>query len=126
MTGAQEYRDMLFVLESKVQPRMGLSQLREVWTKNFKNSPAEEDDVEEDDVEMTVQRGGSGEESRVEDPFEKQMCLTYESQVRVSTAQRYGKTQVLDQLEDWIKENPIPHTSNAKFSKELSPKFRYS
>ena len=34
----------------------GLKQLREVWTKNFKSSPVEEDDVQEDDVEMT--RGG--------------------------------------------------------------------
>ena len=75
---------------------------------------------------MTVQAGGSGEASRVEDVFEQQMCLTYESQVSVSTAQRYSTTQVLDQLEEWIKENPIPYTSNAKFSKELSHKFRYS
>ena len=30
-----------------------LQQLCEVWTKNFKSSPAEEDDVKEDDVEMT-------------------------------------------------------------------------
>ena len=55
----------------------GLQQLREVWTKDFKSSPDEEDDVQEDDVEMTGE--GSGEESRVdEDPFEKQMRLTNE------------------------------------------------
>jgi hypothetical protein len=57
-----------------------------VWTKDFKSSPVvwtsvdqgfqkfsdEEDDVEEDDVEMTWE--GSGKVSRVdEDPFEKEM-----------------------------------------------------
>jgi hypothetical protein len=48
--------------------------LREVWTKDFKSSPAEEDDVEEDDVEMKGE--GSGKVSRVdEDPFEKEMRL---------------------------------------------------
>ena len=40
-----------------------------------------------------------------EDPFEKQMCLSYESQVRASTVPRYGKPQALDQLEEWMKEN---------------------
>ena len=56
----------------------GLQQLREVWNKNFKSSPAEEDD----DVEMTWEGGGSGESSRVdEDLFEKQILLTYETQV---------------------------------------------
>ena len=41
-----------------------MQQLRELWNKNFKKSPAEEDDVEEDDVETTVQGGASGEVSR--------------------------------------------------------------
>ena len=46
----------------------GLQQLREVWTKDFKSSPAAEDDVQEDDVELAGE--GSGEASRVdEDPF---------------------------------------------------------
>ncbi len=49
-------------------------QLREVWTKNFKNSPDEEDDVE-----MTGDGEGSGDQSRDEDDFEKQMCLVNES-----------------------------------------------
>ena len=53
----------------------GLQQLREVWTKNFKNSPAEE----EDDVEMTGDGEGSGEPSRDEDDFEKQMRLVNDS-----------------------------------------------
>ncbi len=53
-----------------------------------------------------------------EDPFEKQMCLRYESQVRVSTVQRYGKPQTLDQVEEWMKENPIPYISNDKFCQE--------
>ena len=53
----------------------GFHQLREVWTKDFKSSPTEEDDVEEDDVEMTGEV--SGEVSRVdEDPFEKEIRLT--------------------------------------------------
>jgi hypothetical protein len=52
----------------------------EVWTNNFKSSPAEEDDVEEDGVEMTGEGGDSGEPSRVdEDPFEKELRLTNEA-----------------------------------------------
>ena len=45
-----------------------------MWTKNFKTSPAEEDDVE-----MTGDGVGSGEPSRDQDDFEKQMSLTNES-----------------------------------------------
>ena len=45
----------------------GFQQLREVWTKNFKYSPAEE----EDDVEMTGDGEGSGEPSRDEDDLER-------------------------------------------------------
>jgi hypothetical protein len=53
---------------------------REVWTNNFKSSPAEEDDVEEDGVEMTGEGGDSGDPSRVdEDPFEKELRLTNEA-----------------------------------------------
>ena len=38
--------------------------------------------VEEGDVEMTLEGGASGEASRVdEDPFEKQIHLTYKTQV---------------------------------------------
>ncbi len=37
----------------------GLHKLREVWTKTFKSSAAAEDDVQEDDVEMTVEGGVS-------------------------------------------------------------------
>ena len=49
-----------------------LQQLREVWTKNFKTSPAEEDDVE-----MTREGQVSGEASLDEDDFvsEKQIRL---------------------------------------------------
>jgi hypothetical protein len=56
-----------------------------VWTKNFKNSSDEEDDVE-----MTGDGEGSGEPSRDEDDFEKQIRLVNESDkttVRVSTSQ---------------------------------------
>ena len=63
----------------------GLQQLPEVWTKNFKNSPAEEDDVE-----MTGDGEGSGESSRDEDDFERQMRLANESDkttVRASPSQ---------------------------------------
>ncbi len=52
----------------------GLKQLREVWTKNFKTSPAEEDDVE-----MTGDGEGLGKPSPDEDDFEKQMRLANES-----------------------------------------------
>ena len=53
-----------------------------------------------------------------EDPFEKQMRLRYETQVRTSTSQTYDKPQALDQLEEWIKEKPIPYISNDNFSQE--------
>ena len=62
-----------------------------MWTKDFKSSPPEEDDVEEDDVEeMTGE--GSGDVSRVdEDPFDKELRLANQTSVeqhRVSTAPR--------------------------------------
>ncbi len=86
--------------------------LRELWTKNFKNSPGEEDNVE-----MTGDGEGSGEPSRDEDDFEKQMRLTNESDkttVRASPSQ----TQV-DQFEGWFLEKPIPYISNDNFSQEV-------
>ena len=90
-----------------------------MWTKTFKSSAAAEDDVQEDDVEMTVEGGASSAgDPADEDPFEKEMRLSYESQVRASTVQRYGKPQALDQLEEWMKEKPIPYISNDKFSQE--------
>ena len=55
-----------------------------------------------------------------EDPFEKQMRLVSEVrevQVRASPSEGYIKPQV-DQLETWLKENPIPYISNDKFSLE--------
>ena len=49
-----------------------------MWTKDFKSSPVEEDDVEEEDVEMTGE--DSGKVSRVdEDPFEKETRLPNET-----------------------------------------------
>ena len=92
-----------------------------VWTIGmFQMVSGESCQCIEDDVEMA--RDESGEASRVdEDPFEKQMRLTHESsaeQLRASTAPRYVKPQALDQLEEWIKENPIPYISNDKFSPE--------
>ena len=72
---------------------LAFQQLREVWTKDFKSSPAEEDDVEEDDVEMTGEVSGTV--SHVdEDSFEKEIRLaneTSEDEVRVSTVPRYVK-----------------------------------
>ena len=89
----------------------GLQQLREVWTKNFKTSPAEEDDVE-----MTGDGEGSGEPSRDEDDFEKQMRLANESD---KTAVRASPSQAqVDQLEGWLLEKPIPYISNDNFSQE--------
>jgi len=103
----------------KYNHEWGLQQLREVWTKTFKSSAAAEDDVQEDDVEMTVEGGASSAgDPADEDPFDKQMRLSYESQVRASTVQRYGKPQALDQLEEWMQEKPIPYISNDKFSQE--------
>jgi hypothetical protein len=94
-----------------------------VWIKNFKSCESVEDDVQEDDVEITVEGGasfvGAPED---EDTFEKQMCLnnmTTTEQLRVSTRPRYVKSQVLDQLEEWMKEKPIPYISNDKFSQEI-------
>ncbi len=63
---------MLF--NQKCNLNWGLKQLCEVWTKNFKTSPAEEDDVE-----MTGDGEGSGESFRDENDFEKQMSLVNES-----------------------------------------------
>jgi len=83
-----------------------------VWTKNFKNSPAEE----EDDVEMTGDGEVSGEPSRDEDDFEKQMRLADESD---KTAVRASPSQAqVDQLEGWLLEKPIPYISNDNFSQE--------
>jgi hypothetical protein len=85
-----------------------LQQLREVWTKNFKSSAAEEDDVQEDDVEMTVEGGASSVGAPAEeDAFEKQMRLSNEAtteQLRASTTPRYVKPQTLDQLEEGMQE----------------------
>jgi len=97
----------------------GLQQLREVWTKNFKSSAAEEDDVQEDDVEMTVEGGASSVGAPAdEDAFEKQMRLSNEAtteQLRATTAPRYVKPQPLDQLEEWMKEKPIPYIRKILF-----------
>ncbi len=88
-----------------------------MWTKDFKSSPAEVDDVEGDDVEMTGE--DSGKVSRVdENPFETEMRLANETsaqEVRVS----YVNPKALDQLEGWMKEKPIPYISNDKFSQEV-------
>ncbi len=63
-----------------------------MWTKNWKTSPDEEDDVE-----MTGDGERSGESSRDEDDFEKQMCLTNESD---KTTVRDSPSQAqIDQLE---------------------------
>ena len=66
-----------------------------MWTKNFKSSAAAEDDVQEDDVEMTVEgRASSVGAPEDEDAFEKQMRLSNEAtaeQLRASTAPRYER-----------------------------------
>jgi hypothetical protein len=83
------------ICSQKYNLEWGLQQLREVWTKDFKSTPAEEDDAEENDVEMTGEC--SGEASRVdEDPFEKQMRLPNEAcaaQLRASTERCSGSGQ---------------------------------
>ena len=90
-----------------------------MWTKTFKSSAAAEVDVQ-DDVEMTVEGGASSVGAPAdEDAFEKQMRLSNETtteQLRDSTAQRYVKTQSLDQLEEWMKEKPILSVSKASFT----------
>ena len=83
-----------------------------MWTKNFKNSPAEE----EDDVEMTGDGEGSGEPSRDEDDFEKQMRLANESD---KTAVRASPSQAqVDQIEGCLLEKPIVYISNDNFSQK--------
>ncbi len=79
MTGSHQDWDVIcFQCSQKYNLEWGLEQLREVWNENCKSSPTEEDDVKGDDVEMTGEGGGSGEVSSVdEDPFEKQILLTY-------------------------------------------------
>ncbi len=82
-----------------------------MWTKNFKTSPAEEDDVE-----MTGDGEGLGEPSPDEDKFENQMCLVNESN---KTAVRASPSQgQVDQLEGWLLEKPILYISNDNFSQE--------
>jgi hypothetical protein len=66
--------NMNCVVQSKVRSVLGLHQLRELWTQNFKTSP-----VEEDDVEMTGEGEVLGDPSPDEDDFEKQMSLVNES-----------------------------------------------
>ena len=39
-------------------------------------------------------------------------------QLRVSTTPKNVRTPTLDQLEEWMKENPIPYINNDKFSQE--------
>ncbi len=51
------------------------------------------------------------------------MCRIHETtteQLRVSTTPRYVKPQSLDQLEEWMKENPIPYISNVQSGRYLS------
>ena len=88
----------------------GLQQLREVWTKNFKTSAAEEEDAE-----MPGDGEGLGQPSADEDDFEKQMRLANESDkttVRASPSQ-----EQVDHLEGWFFQKPIPYISNDNFSK---------
>ena len=78
--------DMLFVFQQKVDLNGDCSSYVKCGPRISKKSPAEEDDVEEDDVEITVEGGASGAGAPAdEDPFEKQMRLSSESQVRAST-----------------------------------------
>jgi hypothetical protein len=69
-----------------------------VWTKTFKSSAVAEDDLQEDDVEMTVEGGASSVGAPAdEDAFEKQMRHSHETtteQLRDSTVPRYVKPQV--------------------------------
>jgi hypothetical protein len=103
--------DMSVLCSQKYGLNWGLQQLREVWTQNFKTSPAEEDDVE-----MTGDREGLGEPSPVEDDFEKQIRLVNESD---KTAVRTSPSQEqVDQFEGWCLEKPIPYISNDNFSQE--------
>ena len=65
---------------------------------------------------MTGDGEDSGEPSRDEDDFEKQMRLVNESDktsVRVSPSQAQ-----VDQFEGWFLEKPIPCISNDNFSQE--------
>jgi hypothetical protein len=70
---------------------------------DFQKFCGSEDEVQEDDVEMTVEGGASSVGAPTdEDAFEKQMRLSNEAtteQLRVSTGPRYVKSQDLDQLE---------------------------
>ena len=67
---------------------------------------------------MTGDGEGSGEPSRDEDDFQKQMRLDNESDkttVRASPSQAQ-----VDQLEGWILEKPIPYISNDNCSRKVS------
>jgi hypothetical protein len=89
----------------------GFQQLREVWTKNFKTSPSEEDDVE-----MTGDGEDLGDPTPNEDDVEKQMRLANESD---KTAVRVSPSQTrVDQFEGWLLEKPSPYISNDNFRQE--------
>ena len=60
---------------------------------------------------MTGDGEGSGEPSRDEDDFEKQMCLVNESD-KTTVRSSPSQTQV-DQLEEWLLEKPIPYISTS-------------
>jgi hypothetical protein len=65
---------------------------------------------------MTGDGEGSGESSRDEDDFEKQMRLVNESD---KTVVRSSPSQAqVDQLEGCLLENPIPYISNDNFNQE--------
>ncbi len=82
-----------------------------MWTKNFKTSPDEDDDVE-----MTGDGEGSGQTSRDEDDFEKQIRLVNESD---KTTGRVLPSQVqVDQIEGCLLEKQILYISNDNFRLE--------
>ena len=84
-----------------------------MWTKNFKNSPAEEDDVE-----MTGDGEGSPEPPRDEDDFEKQMRLANESD---KTAVRDSPSQAqVDQLEGGFWKNQFRTSRMTTSSRKAS------
>ncbi len=79
--------------------KWGFQQLREVWTKTFKSSAATGDDVQEVDVEMTVEGGTSSVGAPAEyDVFEKQMRLNNEVTVEPKVCQVFSAGKQHDTL----------------------------
>ncbi len=91
-----------------------------MWTKTFKSSTTAEDDVEEVDVEMTVEGGASSERDPAEyDVFEKQMCLNKEVTVEPKVCQVFSPGKQHDTLKKRTIDKTLKSTMKALINTTL-------